>query len=128
MRILLTGPPGVGKTTACMKLAELLGDEVQGFYTEAVMERGQRTGFDIVTLGANQKRGILARKNTHVKGPKVGPYTVHLEDFEAVALPCLSSVDARPVLLIDEIGKMESKSNRFKAALKRKCIMSSVEL
>ena len=25
MRLLLTGPPGIGKTTACIKLAQLVG-------------------------------------------------------------------------------------------------------
>ena len=85
------------------------------------MESGQRTGFDIVTIGdksVNQKCGILARKKTHVKGPKVGQYTVHVEDFERIALPCLKSVDTRSVLIIDEIGKMEDKSNKFKIAIR----------
>ncbi len=46
---------------------------MQGFYTEEVKEGGQRTGFDIVTLdGDKAKRGILARKNSRVKGRNEG--------------------------------------------------------
>jgi len=121
MRVLLTGPPAVGKTTACIKLAQLLGGDVEGFYTEEVVEGRQRSGFDIVTINqANkQKRAVLARKNSHVKGPKVGPYTVHLQDFESVAMPCLNSVDDTKILIIDEIGKMESKSTKFSAAIRK---------
>ena len=90
------------------------------------MESGLRTGFDIVTIGdkaGKQKRGILARKKTNVKGPKVGQYTVQVEDFESIALPCLKSVDSRPVLIIDEIGKMEDKSNKFKIAIRKLIII-----
>ena len=89
MHVLLTGYPGVGKTTICRKLAEELGDDVAGFITEEVRVNGARTGFDIVTLGnGTEQRGVLARVVSQVKAPKVGQYTVHLEEFESLAVPC----------------------------------------
>ena len=39
-----------------------------GFYTEEVRIGGKRVGFDIVTLGSESRRGILARTNSAVKG------------------------------------------------------------
>ena len=39
-----------------------------GFYTEEVRVGGKRVGFDIVTLGSESRRGILARNNSTVKG------------------------------------------------------------
>ena len=52
-----------------------------------------------------------ARIQTPLKGPKVGQYTVTLKEFEAVALSAMSR--NCEVLVIDEIGKMESFSSRF---------------
>lgn len=44
--ILLTGRPGIGKTTVIMRLAEHLEErEVVGFYTEEIRDRGRRQGF-----------------------------------------------------------------------------------
>ncbi len=48
--ILLTGPPGVGKTTAVKAVVTLLGGRAGGFYTRELRHRGSRTGFEIVTL------------------------------------------------------------------------------
>jgi len=118
MRILLTGYPGVGKTTICRKVSEELRGEVTGFYTEEVRVNGTRIGFDIVTLGDNEQRGILARTVSQINGPKVGQYTVHVTDFETVAIPCLKAVGLQ-YLVVDEIGKMESFSQKFKQEIRK---------
>jgi len=109
-RILLTGPPGCGKTTVVRKVADLLPGGASGFYTEEARdERGQRIGFRVISLDG--KRGELARKGPG-PGPRVGSYLVNVKDFERVALPLLSA-EAGGVLLIDEIGKMECCSEEF---------------
>ncbi len=61
---------------------------------------------------------LFTNPSSLIKGPKVGAYTVHVEDFETVALPCLKNINS-PVLIIDEIGKMESYSNKFKMAIRK---------
>ncbi|XP_074629699.1 cancer-related nucleoside-triphosphatase homolog [Acropora palmata] len=121
--VLLTGSPGVGKTTLCRKLFEVLkekGIQIQGFYTEEVRTcpKGSRVGFDVVTL--NGQRGVLAR----IKGdsrtprgrtsPSVGNYMVDVKSFEQLALPTIkiSSV-SNTVVVVDEIGKMELFSQSF---------------
>lgn len=109
-RILLTGPPGCGKTTVVQKVADLLSGRASGFHTEEARdERGQRIGFRVISLDG--KRGELARKGPG-SGPRVGSYLVDVKDFERVALPSLSA-EAGGVLLIDEIGKMECCSEEF---------------
>lgn len=60
---------GVGKTTLCRKVYEVLKDkglEIQGFYTEEVRNspKGSRVGFDVITL--NGQRGPLARVKGYV--------------------------------------------------------------
>lgn len=109
-RILLTGPPGCGKTTVVRKVADILRDGVSGFYTEEIRDaKKQRTGFRVVTLDGN--RGELADKMSG-RGPRVGSYRVNVESFEGVALPSLEIEEGR-ILIIDEIGKMECCSEEF---------------
>ena len=121
MKLLLTGPPGVGKTSLVKYLSEQL-DNCAGFYTEEIRDAGskKRTGFDIVSLGGSHLRASLARVNTPVKGPKVGQYTVTLAEFESLALNSLaaSSLKKSRVLLIDEIGKMECFSSKFQSLVR----------
>jgi len=107
--ILLSGRPGVGKTTVIRRLAELLSAHVvTGFFTEEIREAGRRQGFRVSRFsGATD---LLAHMKTR-SGYRVGRYGVDIGAFERIALPEL----ARPaeVVLIDEIGKMECFSSRF---------------
>lgn len=48
--LLISGRPGVGKTTLIRRLADALGNRAGGFYTEEIRESGDRTGFRLVTL------------------------------------------------------------------------------
>jgi nucleoside-triphosphatase len=114
---LLTGRPGVGKTTVIQTVAAQLGTRAGGFYTQEMREQGQRTGFRLVTLdGAS---GILASVN--ISSPcRVGRYGVHLRDLEQVGVEALRRAVERPELtavVIDEIGKMELCSPAFREAV-----------
>lgn len=119
-RVLLTGPPGIGKTTICEKLVSMIKQQnykSDGFYTKEVRgPNGNRIGFDVV-LVKNDKKSTLARvkkvinQSQHSKY-KVGNYHVFLHDFEAAALPVFDS--NTDILIIDEIGKMELFSQKFR--------------
>jgi nucleoside-triphosphatase len=113
-KILLTGEPGVGKTTVIKKLAEALRPHACGFYTEEILKFGSRLGFHIVTLDG--KIGLLAHVGRE-EGPRVGKFRVDVPRFEELALPALE--EKGDVILIDEIGKMELHSEFFKLALDR---------
>jgi nucleoside-triphosphatase len=118
-RILLEGRPGSGKTTVTATLVELLtqqGVEVAGFVTRELRDAGRRVGFSVQTVAGQE--ATLA----HVRRPgppRVGRYGVDLATFERIALPALAKPPARGVVVIDELGKMELASSRFRDAVSR---------
>ncbi|XP_033734956.1 cancer-related nucleoside-triphosphatase-like [Pecten maximus] len=117
--IILTGPPGIGKTTLIHKVCDQLaksGVQCKGFYTEERREGRQRVGFDVVTLSG--ERAPLASINTSDVPPgrqyTVGKYVVQLQSFERAALPTLRKQESQHnIIVIDEIGKMELFSQTF---------------
>ncbi|MHC4665291.1 MAG: NTPase [Planctomycetota bacterium] len=118
VKILLTGPPGCGKTTAVMKvIAGLDPVKVAGFYTEEIREEGVRKGFRWVRL--DRESGILS--HVDIKGPaKVGKYGVDIAGFEKNVVPVLNPGQAGVQLfVIDEIGNMECFSEKFVTAVRR---------
>ncbi|VEN38405.1 unnamed protein product [Callosobruchus maculatus] len=120
-RILITGLPGVGKTTLIKKIASKLNSEgitCNGFYTEEIRQNNIRIGFDIVTLDGN--RAPLARKSLPTSDqrlPRVGQYVVYIDEFEKLALPLIENPPSCGLLIIDEIGKMELLSKKFMKAI-----------
>jgi len=113
--LLLTGSPGVGKTTVMTKVLARLPVRAGGFYTEEVRQGGQRTGFRIVTLDG--EAGILASVGSR-SSRRVGRYGVELEEFERVGVAAIARALAQAdVVIIDEIGKMEMFSAAFKDAV-----------
>ena len=119
VRVLVEGRPGSGKTTVATRLADLLaerGVEVRGFVTLELRERGTRVGFVVETIDG--KRATLAHVDL-AGPPRVGKYGVDLDAFESVALRALAKPPRRAVVLIDELGKMELASERFREAASR---------
>ena len=113
MNILLTGMPGVGKTTLIRKLVETLDRPARGFYTEEIREKGKRLGFKIATLEGRE--GVLAHETMRGRS-RVGRYGVSTADLEAIGIPAITPASAEEIIVVDEIGKMECASEAFKDA------------
>lgn len=114
--ILLTGRPGVGKTTIIRRVAERLDSwRICGFTTRELRQSGRRTGFQVVTMDGQEGRlAEVGLDSPH----RVGRYGVDLESFERVALHALEATDV-DLVMIDEIGKMECFSLAFQQAASR---------
>jgi len=129
-KILLTGLPGCGKTTAVMLVLESLNcKKVAGFYTQEIREAGSRKGFSWTRLDGTS--GILA--HVDIKGRcKIGKYGVDVAGFEESVVPVLDSEQSDAELfVVDEIGKMECLSKAFVAAVRKlfaseKCVLATV--
>ncbi len=110
--LLLTGPPGSGKTTLIRQVATRVGGTAGGFYTTELREQGRRVGFELVTLTG--ERALLA----HVQYPspyRVGRYGVDLVTLERVGVAALRRAFATgQLVVVDEIGKMELRSAAFR--------------
>ncbi len=112
VNILITGPPGIGKTTLIRNVCSALADQrMAGFYTEEIRHDGERRGFDLV--GLNGERTLLA--HVDIRSPfRVGKYGVDIDSLDRFiqTLPCLEP--ATDLIIIDEIGKMECFSAAFR--------------
>ncbi|MCM8765163.1 MAG: nucleoside-triphosphatase [Candidatus Omnitrophica bacterium] len=91
-----------------------------GFFTEELRKEGRRVGFNIVTLSG--KETILAHK--YFDTPyKVSIYSVSIENLEAIAVKEIEeSIKSDCLIVIDEIGKMEIFSTKF-----RKAVIDAIE-
>lgn len=117
--LLLTGRPGVGKTTVLLKTVEVLkskGYIVGGMISREIRSHGNRVGFEILSLSGNE-HGWLAHVDQK-QGPQVGRYHVNLEDLNHVGVAAITrAVESCQVIAIDEIGPMELFSSSFKEAV-----------
>ena len=113
--ILITGLPGVGKTTLIKKLYEELKPlRPVGFYTAEIRQEGVRKGFELISLDGT--RGLLSHRE--LKSPyRVGSYRVDVKGFEEFLASISWSNPSARLVIIDEIGKMECLSEKFKKLL-----------
>lgn len=110
--IFITGKPGCGKTSLIKEILKELKIPKYGFLSEEIRENKERVGFKILTL--HNKEGILAKKG--LESPfLVSKYGVNIKVLEEIGVKEIEEGLKKDCLLvIDEIGKMELLSLKFK--------------
>ncbi len=122
---LLTGPPGIGKSTVVSRVVLRLksaGVIVGGCVTSERKEKGVRVGFEVKDL-TNGTQGELASVSRRI-GPRVGKYRLNLVDLASVGAKGLADAAAvSELIVIDELGPMELVSPEFRKGV-RACLQS----
>jgi nucleoside-triphosphatase len=97
--LLLTGAPGVGKSTIIQRVIAQLPERPGGFFTREVRRHGMRVGFEIVTLDG--ETAILATTDAHATFPnqrRLGRFIVNVEAVAQVAVPAMERAAQRGAL------------------------------
>ena len=112
---LLSGAPGVGKTTIIRQAIATVKGRAGGFYTREIRSQGVRQGFEIITLDGSS--AILAHVDIH-SPYRVSKYGVDTENLDKVGVAALRRATQEcDVVVIDEVGKMELFSLAFQEAV-----------
>ena len=117
--IILTGAPGVGKSTAVLRTARALKD--RGLKVGGIVSREQRSnniriGFEFIDLMTNDTNVLASIAGN---GPKVGKYFINLAGCSFAAERLIVAVKNSDVIICDEIGPMELKSREFTDSVKK---------
>lgn len=116
MLLLLTGRPGIGKTTVVRAVGETFRSvRPAGFYTEEIREGRMRRGFRLVTFDGES----ASMADVDFPPPRVGKYGVDVAAIDRFAANLPEVSERSPICLIDEIGKMECLSTVFVRSVRR---------
>jgi nucleoside-triphosphatase len=112
---LVTGEPGIGKTTLIRQVVSTMRMRAAGFYTEDLRTSGTREGFRIVTLEGD----IALLASAGHPGPvRVSKYGVDLEELERIGVAAIRrAMDRGHVVVADEVGRMQLFSRAFRQTM-----------
>ncbi len=136
--IILTGEHGIGKSTICLKVSELLGEAKYphaGIVSAAEFDRGgHKTGFAAQDLATGEQWPLGRKRDVSPPAglpegdfdedsdaPIYGPYVFSNRGFEKAAEHILKSLEKNcRLIILDEIGPLELEMHRgFWLAYKR---------
>lgn len=115
---LLTGPPGIGKSTIVSKTVFMLrtqGYAIGGCLTREKREGRERVAFTMSDLMSGREGELASVRGS--LGPRVGRYRVNLTTLADIGAVSLREAAGRAdVIVMDEIGPMELTSQEFRKA------------
>ena len=118
LKIGVTGHPGVGKTTLVERVIQAVPLKCGGMVTKEIRKIGRRVGFSVHDV-LTGREGVLAHIHLD-RGPKVGRYRVNLRDLDEVGAAAIErAIEECDLVVVDEVGPMELKSQRFIRAVER---------
>ena len=106
--VVVTGPTGVGKSTVCRRVVDLvrsLGLAAGGIVTERRVDDGRGAGLDVVDVATDERRP-LAEWDRVTGGATTGRWHFHPEALVFGLARC-GRVPPEALLVIDELGPLE---------------------
>ncbi len=128
--ILITGYPRVGKTTLINRIVETKKRKVVGFVTNEVKLNNRRAGFNIESFSGLKLQ--LASKENRQSLYRVANYGVYLKNVDTIVDQVNQDMEelSYELIILDEIGKMELFSSKFKQfvvkCLEQKCVLGTI--
>lgn len=110
MNVVIIGKKGIGKTTVCLKLLEILLKK--GFKCGGILTSKDDNKNIIANNILTGKSEILASVNNVFNGPNIGKYFFSNEGINFVNEAIKKSIYA-DILFIDEIGHLEFEGKGF---------------
>ncbi len=119
--ILLTGRPGVGKTTIINEIVRRIkerGIKTGGISTREIRVQNIRTGFMIQDIGS--ERNAIMASTDFKTGPKIGRYRINVSTLIDICVTAIhTAIEEAQVVIIDEIGPMELLSTEMSKIILR---------
>lgn len=121
MIILLTGKPGVGKTTALKKFVELYDQPSNWVITSRIPNPSGDGGLGFIATNSQGQTQTVSHKTDIPSDIVVGRNHVDVKAVEKMFVPILQDILDQPqkLAIIDEIGPIEMASPMFEALLPR---------
>ena len=120
MNIILSGQPGVGKSTILKKVLILLENKnPHGCIVEEIRENSERIGFQMKYFPTGIPT-LLASTRTVLSDHKVSKYFVNLKSIDEELVPFMLEIKNKPkcgIVIFDEIGRMQNLSKNFITAV-----------
>ena len=130
--ILITGRPGSGKSTLIQILIDHFKDrKISGIVTPEIRKQNKRYGFKIIDIASGEE-AIMA--SVDVKSSKrVSKYQVDVDAIDRILNKLEDGLNEADIIFVDEIGKMELYSQRFKETVEgildsNKTVISTIQL
>ena len=120
IKIGITGLPGAGKTTALLRVIDMLKGEdlsIGGMINEPIVEGRYRVGFTTRNLITGETETFAS--NDFESKIMVGKMGVNIDALERVGVAAIKDAcENCDIIIIDEVGKMEVESELFSKVVK----------
>lgn len=130
--ILITGRPGSGKSTLIQILIDNFKDrKISGIVTPEIRKQNKRYGFKIINIATGEEE-IMASVDIN-SGKRVSKYQVDVDAIDRFLKKLEDGLNEADIIFVDEIGKMELYSQRFKDTVERildsnKTVIATIQL